>query len=1057
MIGVFYRQIARLTRTVFRPALRFLRMRLARGNQENFAKLSAGLLTGAVLLGFGWLLVLGVSAALSSYAGRVGEVIDWDQKVVDRRFGVEAGKLFQALLVHDDGPLIQFNPRTAELELGMDCTFETHFGNSEDIERRKLFDRLCRSDVGNHILQEVRAWNSSLRILAIRDNRYRERAFCENGERRPSLYVPASCHANGWITVLDLNGRLREVNAVRSGAVPQGLFGFASRDASIGHGDWLNIEPSAVTSGPFRLETEVDWSRNRPSDGILDIEVLGQVAEVWRGNRRLWPGDGAVVEPICDDPIGDVGNCTRLIADDVDETLARGTRIKIELGAGRHALLIYASPIKAIARDVRELGAPPTENRSATVFPKPRSDDDTRFVPDTTYALGNHIRLACIDRQHMINVATGDIEDDSLFVSLRRASVRTTTQRRCQLGWRSVVSRRAGATGDIQIFAENGDKKVPLTCTWQHPDGQSYPTANALAQSLSMVPVVGIDRNDSLSAIGQLLPQVQAGGKLSVDLSIDIAIQAAIARTLEKLNGNGDAFAGVRRLLLPDIDRQRRASLVIIDAGPVFNPGAGDAEMGRILGAAAFPQPRSGLNEWDLRALEQYRATESPLAARMWTQGDRFFAPGSTMKLLVALAGIQAAATDDPQVGAFFGSSADGGLTDARLASLFGGQRYGMSLGSTELIVPLGSDNSASDESGSIRNFARNSLCSSVLGACGPDARLSVRAALARSSNMFFAGMALAIDEDAVSCAAARDLAGIDRVEITRTTGSSCFASGQENALTTRPLYLERAAQRVLPPTDLNLMRAIAGDEAPLRAPLAGSRIFAEPIALGSVRSAELRRFTLAQNGIGQAVQATPLAMAALAGAIGSGRVVHPRLTAKKAPSDRHEPIIPPQADGLNDADIGLAEVLLDEVRAGMKAVVSSPSGTAYDAFSGHKELADRVWGKTGTAQVGSIYAGEMTGNTAWFIGWADDLVNTIEFSGRRLAFACAITGVRTGRQGGLSGGGGTVCGPVVREALLEVKRSLEARQVEMSKSTTTDAPTRESDFCDPEMQRGQI
>ena len=66
--------------------------------------------------------------------------------------------------------------------------------------------------------------------------------------------------------------------------------------------------------------------------------------------------------------------------------------------------------------------------------------------------------------------------------------------------------------------------------------------------------------------------------------------------------------------------------------------------------------------------------------------------------------------------------------------------------------------------------------------------------------------------------------------------------------------------------------------------------------------------------------------------------------------------------------------VNVDAVRAGMRAVVNEPGGTAYGTFHGSDPLSVEVCGKTGTAQTSpqedegeTIRTGDMT----WFAGFA--------------------------------------------------------------------------------------
>ena len=98
-------------------------------------------------------------------------------------------------------------------------------------------------------------------------------------------------------------------------------------------------------------------------------------------------------------------------------------------------------------------------------------------------------------------------------------------------------------------------------------------------------------------------------------------------------------------------------------------------------------------------------------------------------------------------------------------------------------------------------------------------------------------------------------------------------------------------------------------------------------------------------QGIGQGfTQVTPLGLATMAARIATGRAVQPRLT--RAIGADHQP------DGLTHhwPSLGLQDRHLQTVRAGMDAVVNTPSGTGY---ASRLTLAGvEMAGKTGTAQV---------------------------------------------------------------------------------------------------------
>jgi cell division protein FtsI/penicillin-binding protein 2 len=135
-------------------------------------------------------------------------------------------------------------------------------------------------------------------------------------------------------------------------------------------------------------------------------------------------------------------------------------------------------------------------------------------------------------------------------------------------------------------------------------------------------------------------------------------------------------------------------------------------------------------------------------------------------------------------------------------------------------------------------------------------------------------------------------------------------------------------------------------------------------------------RHELRQMAIGLRMQATPLQMALVSGAVGQGAVIAPRLLL--ALDGREAPASPSTPLG----------VRLDRVRAGMKGVVDS--GTAASAFGGQALARVRAGlsGKTGTAP--TIEAGGRDLSTVWFTGWLEP--GSLPGQRHRLAVAAFVS-----------------------------------------------------------------
>ena len=91
-------------------------------------------------------------------------------------------------------------------------------------------------------------------------------------------------------------------------------------------------------------------------------------------------------------------------------------------------------------------------------------------------------------------------------------------------------------------------------------------------------------------------------------------------------------------------NEDRRTTFVVMDAGD-------DARTrGEILAVVAWPGVEQGVPLWDLGALEIGAPGESPVSGEPWRANDATATPGSTFKLVTALAAIQAALDGDDTV-----------------------------------------------------------------------------------------------------------------------------------------------------------------------------------------------------------------------------------------------------------------------------------------------------------------------------------------------------------------------------------------------------------------------
>ncbi|MEM9852503.1 MAG: penicillin-binding transpeptidase domain-containing protein, partial [Pseudomonadota bacterium] len=236
--------------------------------------------------------------------------------------------------------------------------------------------------------------------------------------------------------------------------------------------------------------------------------------------------------------------------------------------------------------------------------------------------------------------------------------------------------------------------------------------------------------------------------------------------------------------------------------------------------------------------------------------------------------------------------------------------------------------------------------------------------ALARSSNMWFAKLALA--ENTVPLDALYEVAGAPPVF----TGA-----GQ----TLRALGLNASVPLVRLPAAIDAEDTFAPRVEPPRLPsapgLAAGQLRPDPLGL--------HELNVGINAYGQNAFVTPLTLATVAGAIGLGHTVSPFIASTKdAVAPRRVQLLPPDSR---------SQGLMDEIRQGMAAVMA-PGGTGHIRFGvagpGAVALRPLVRGKTGTATIGKIGGADVY--THWFVGYLESEAGTPQY-----AFACAVSHLR--------------------------------------------------------------
>ena len=599
----------------------------------------------------------------------------------------------------------------------------------------------------------------------------------------------------------------------------------------------------------------------------------------------------------------------------------------------------------------------------------------------------------------------------------------------CRLRWAGVGRPQRARKPRLQVVA--GDGTTLLT------DRQGR--LNRLGFDLGLAPIIGYAPSDSYGLTGQVLPQIDQSADIpTVALTIDPKAQA-MANWLVRSLALKTACRNKKRSGVPQKQclayiynkipansswrKQRRISLVLMDAGSGTQDAGNGTEHvkpGDIIASATWPNLPMGLHEWDISGNDVWDPAASPLAARGWSQSDKFTVPGSTFKVVTALAALQkiadaegADATTEDRAQAQKLWRAITGVGPRHLRSVLGigwNARYmpyeqferGRIKGTEQSPPGLQDAHKGALGPNAIRNNL--SFCRSSTGAKdGSTPILGLCEALKRSSNMWFARLALETDQASLSDGN-REIAGF-----------------------VQDFALSRVTRRLVPAaTHYNLIApfsARAGARVCLNAPYLQSEHDIKPFS---------RWQTLALNGIGQAVQVTPLAMASIMASLGSRQIVRPRLLRSELstpPNGGGRKAVPPRDCGNPDGETARqgdpllegvspkrADELLAPLAKAMRAVVQGKIGTAYYAFHPSntvvanaeyrrivRKIAPYVSAKTGTATNSKDLP-----SSAWLTGFVDPIPG----SGitRRMAFTCSVTLSKTG--------GGGMCGPIVARML---------------------------------------
>ena len=509
-----------------------------------------------------------------------------------------------------------------------------------------------------------------------------------------------------------------------------------------------------------------------------------------------------------------------------------------------------------------------------------------------------------------------------------------------KLAWRALAANSATAHQEAPAAVKLYDRNGVLV--W----GAGGPTKAGAAAGLATM--LGLHAGHANSVAGMLARVPSPGTQAhSARLTLDLALQRASHDALDCIGMRRGQWDGVRCSGGQGIYPGRQAGIVIIDT-----------ENGDILAAASAGGARVDAANWaEVRDFDRANPARSPLRlAAFQHDGGAHRSPGSTFKIISAL-GLELAAKSDPQLEALVA-----GLPLPAINRI--AQQKGFAFQTGAASYPLNT------HLAHITNYRDQHL-----NLRARDGRLGLSQALTYSLNTWFAWSGELSD---------RSLFGRAR------GGAPDLQALEPGALdSVRPIAA--MAHR------LGFGQQLRMDGGLLPANFNWSQWDALQASEANIDPVHTRH-ELRQMAIGLRMQATPLHMAMVAGAIGQGRVIAPRLLL--------------ELDGREAASHqgGKLGVRLDRIREGMKGVVDT--GTAAGAFGGARmELIRRgLSGKTGTAP--AIVTGadgikrELA--TVWFTGWLEP--GSMPGQRHRLAVAAFVSHSE--------GSGGEHAAPVVASVL---------------------------------------
>ena len=814
--------------------------------------------------------------------------------------------------------------------------------------RAALVRELCTSELGERVRAEIELFNSAQLLLAVRDNRATfdgtvtsDGVTCTDRTVSKALFPPPGCLSSAWeISVPNLSSAL---DTIAEAAIPVRSYVFLASASKPHMSTWAVVSPFSGQGG------EAPPAQALRSDVVLraarhEVQWIGLVESLTLGDKTVTLSEGRLSSTRVATGMGTVTVSVRRVC------------------AGRQGRM------RNCPNDAAYEGAPegraPAEasvitfegNTSGAVLPVEILAQPGFLDPTTRLSSG---RVDKESGKRLVGVGQITVACAEQIAIPKGATLKGGQDTTCDVTWRT---RPEGDVGDI---AEKRSGPFALTIEGQPIlDENGLLTSDAFEWGYGDILGFGTPDPGSFAAVlrRQSLPD-------NFTLTVRPSMQALLAETLTRsLRAHGSGC-----VVTDSCANRTRADLVVLDAqGP---------DAGEILGFASLPGPGVGLSRWDLIALDTASPRASPFAANGFRAHDVTATPGSTFKIVTSLAAMQHVLDGDARnVEPMLMGTEPMARTVTRLGLVASGNlaaqraqgRDCATSGSTRpdtvnaLYVP---NYNSSGVARCVPNAGDTAFHNATLGRCedlgGGRPGIGVCEAMTKSSNLYYAGLALHLDGD----------------KLLKPDGRTEHYDARTD------LEMVQMAQRLFG-RDRDLGKLLSPLDAfsphyPFAARARPSEIVLDAQLSRPVGTP--RRLDLAFSGMGQSVSASPLAMATIAASLAEGRVVEPRVVplALRPPSKLpHRPIL--DAKG----QTGKHDDMLHHLRRGMANVVTEGTARSARRASLGGGLSSKLFFKTGTAQI--TVPGFSNQKAAWVVGYVEPLGGTSRIR-QRLAIACRV------------------------------------------------------------------